>query len=199
MIATKGVVVRCRWRPEDLQLLNHPLWTTSQHPLAAWPRPAIPTDICWPVAHALPGYPRWLPCSGSEGRQLISSCCWFARVGEVRREPTPWSAAPRPSARLSVLNEIISGVAGRMKRAGAACPAAKPPMKRGGRLRHRPTNLWLKLYSYLNRKISSHREFLLVFLFPEHYDEANLRVGLVEHQVLGHSYFPAAARRRATA
>src|SRR5262245_2449810 len=87
MTATTGVVVRCRWRPEDLQLLNHPLCTTSQHPLAAWPRPAIPTEICGPAAHALPGYPPWLPCSCSEGRQPISSCCWcgFARGGEVTR------------------------------------------------------------------------------------------------------------------
>src|SRR5262249_23593747 len=168
MIATKGVVVRCRWRPEDLQLLNHPLCTTSQHPLAAWPRPAIPTEICGPAAHALPGYPPWLPCSGSEGRQLISSCCWwwFARGGEVRREPTPWSAAPRPSARLSVLNEIISGVAGRMKRAGARCAGCKAGDEACRPLAQPATQPLVEAKFYLNRKISSHREFLARFFIP---------------------------------
>ncbi len=40
-----------------------------------------------PAAHALSQYPPWLPCSCSEGRQPISSCCWcgFARGGEVTR------------------------------------------------------------------------------------------------------------------
>src|SRR5436190_22596512 len=114
MIATKGVVARCRWRPEDLQLLNHPLCTTSQHPLAAWPRPTIPTEICGPVAHALSQYPSWLPCSCSEGRQPISSCCWcgFARGGEVTRtrlgghHPLVHGPSGKPSAPLSILTGL---------------------------------------------------------------------------------------------